>query len=209
MSERTTEEIIKDLAPAYLGWKSNEKEKDKLRKEFFAAATKELEAGDLAQETISVIGFSNEEAAQSWVEKQHPKYRVIESRSTEDGWEFIIEEDPAYKDYLIEFADKVWGRQVASGSIFVDDDRMAEDNADLYAEVTEYENQKLIYEICAFCDETNAHELMTMYCEENLVNRVLKDFDDLTPNQLAAIQEYVYEGKPVVKLPAPKKAEDG
>jgi hypothetical protein len=212
MSDRTPKEIIEDLAPAYKGWKGNEKDKEKYRKEFLAAVTEELETGDLA-ETVVAINESDEAKAQVLAEKMYPSYRVVEGRPNpdhKDSWEFIIQEDPAYKDYTIEFDGQIWGRQIVSGSTYLDDEALKEDNFDLWSEVTEFPNEEFVMCVAyeAGANPELADEMVSSLAEKFGLGRSLKPLNSLDAEILAQLQPYLYEGKPSVKLPPPKKAEE-
>lgn len=210
---RTPEEIVKDLAPAYQEWKGGEKAKNKYKTEFFDSITASVSEDDLAEEIVTV-DKGDAKASQQWVEKQYPAWEVTDSRENPEGkgWEFIIRQLPEYLPFNIEFGGKVWGRQIASGSTFLDDEAICHDDPSFYMEVTEFPREKEREELLllgnADLDAVEIYEILEYWCNQRNEGRILKNLDDLTPEQLARLQPYTYEGKPTVKLPAPKRAED-
>jgi len=72
----------------------------------------------------------------------------------------------------------VYQKQIVAGSIMFDDKRLKNDHPDIYNKVT-------------FIPEPE---------------RQLKPFEEIDDELLAILQDYIYEGKPIVKLAAPRKA---
>lgn len=174
--------ITRELGDSYRKWKFFEKDKDKCKKEFFSLVDAEI--GILAERIVEIEAPSPE-IAHELVTKRYPRWEIEnwrEVRTTEgtNEFEFIIKENPKFKTHsFINPEDQmVYTRQVQSGSAILDDERLQEVDPDLYEAVT--------------------------YVPEP--ERRLKSLDDLTPSQLAKLQEFMYEGPPVVKLAAPRKA---
>ena len=212
MSDRTPEQIVADLAPAYTEWKGGEKAKNKLKDEFFEAITAYLAANETQAEDLLYIEAGSPEEAKEFAVKLRPGWIVEDWRDhpTEAGaYEVIVVEDPAFQPFTIEHDGKVWGRQITAGATFVDTDRLEEENVDLWMEVTAYPMEDflrdLVYEAGKDTDEVDPHIMQV--AERHEINRVLKPLASLEPEMLAKLQPYVLEGKPSVKLPAPKKAE--
>jgi hypothetical protein len=74
----------------------------------------------------------------------------------------------------------VYQKQVVSGPVMFDDERFEKDHPMLYHVVTHVPEPK----------------------------RELRPLEDLSDEQIAIIQDYIYEGKPVIKLAAPRKAKE-
>lgn len=211
---RGTEEIIADLAPAYKKWKAGEKEKKKLHPEFFEAITRELRENPTGAEDLVVVTASSEEAARAEVAKQYPGWELEDIRPhpdmTDTHFEVIIKEDPAFAPFTIEYDGQVWGRQVVAGSTYVDDELMEEKDVDLWMDVTEYPMEDflrdLVYE-AGIQEPSEVEPHIMQVAERHGIPRKLKPFDDMSPLQLERIKDFMYEGPPSVKLPAPKKAE--
>lgn len=209
---RSPSEVIEDLAPAYLGWKSNEKDKNKFKDEFFEGITIELAQGELAEEVVT-IEAKDEEQALDLISKGFPMWITEDVRPhpDEDGtYEVIIKENPAYLPFTIEFGEKVWGRQIASGSQMLDDERLIDEDPHLWYQVTEFPNQEFLLALLAEDDEALEQEKIEHIerVGENFgIQRQLKSLNDIPEELQPKLQKYIYEGKPVTKLPAPKKAE--
>lgn len=173
--------VTEKLAEAYSDWKSGEKAKNKLRDEFFAAANEEIKSGNLAEKYASVDA-PDEASARDRLKKQFPAWEIEEIRNDKNLWEAVLVENPDFVPftYVNKELGVVFQKQVSSGSVYIDDERLAEDDPDLYEEVT--------------------------YVPEP--ERQLKDLESLPPNVLAQLADYIYEGKPTVKLTAPRKAKD-
>lgn len=174
--------VTEQLAKAYESWKSGEKAKNKLRDEFFDAVNTEIGGNSLAEKYASV-NAPDEASARDRLKKQYPAWTVDEIRQGEDDlWEAVLIENPNFVSftYVNKEIGVVFQKQVSSGSIYIDDERLAEEDPDLYEEVT--------------------------YVPEP--ERQLKDLESLPPHILAKLADYIYEGKPTVKLAAPRKAKD-
>lgn len=182
--ERSIEQATTDLGVHYKAWKSNEALKDADKKRFFALITK-LCASDYEPDQIlvAVTNVLTLDEASARAEKYNPRYCIDESREAENGFEFIMLERPEFMPFLyVNVADEmVYQRQVTDGSQVLDDDRLQVEDPGLYKAVT----FELPWGV-----------------------RMVRPFDSLTPEQLGAISDYIYRGKPTVKLPAPRPAKD-
>jgi hypothetical protein len=173
-------EVSRSLGEAYRTWKSSGVEKDKLRKEFFETATQAVTERGLQTHINHIYGPTMDEAKER-AAIYYPAWKILEVSNREDGFfEFLFEELPEYKAFTYVNSEDgyVYARQVSTGGINLDDDRLREENPDLYEAVT-YEPK---------------------------VKRQLKSLDELTDEQIVQIQQYMYEGKPTTKLAAPRKA---
>lgn len=168
------------LGQAYQTWKKSGTEKDKLRKEFFEAATEMAVERGLQTHFHHLYGPTEEEA-RGRAAIYHPSWKVLAVDEADDGfWEFQFEELPEFKPvtYINPVDGFVYQRQVSTGGFNLDDDRLKEQDPELYEAVT-YEPE---------------------------VKRQLKELDELTDEQIVKIQQYMYEGQPTMKLAAPRRA---
>lgn len=175
------ETIVKELADAYGKSKKFTATKDVKRKEFFAAITEEMESRELAERVIEEPAMATDDTwadVEARVKMRYPTWTIEDYRShpdKEEVWEIILKEDPELMPYSIEVDGKIWQRQIVSGSVYVDDERLKKEDPELWLEVSE--------EV-----------------------RVLRPLEDLEAHTLAKLQNYIFEGKPKITLPAPKNA---
>lgn len=177
--------ITKQLASRHKRKNKAESDLKKSRGEFFERATEQCVDETLARKTIRLVA-DDQAMVEAHIEREYPGWVIIQTRETdpEDGdvsaaWEAIIEEDATLKPYKYVNPELglVFERQIRQGSVMLDDERLKEEQPELYEKITE---------------ET----------------RVVKDFDTLDEDTVAAVQPYVYRGKPTVALPAPRKAKE-
>lgn len=175
------------LGTEYKTWKSAEKAKNEAKDDFFAQATAAA-SEDLAQQVVEFIAPC-EAVTQALVEdvtaKKHPGWVLIEWRQAPgiDGViEAIIEEDPAFKPFTF----------------------LNEEDGQVYS-------RQIATGAPLLDDEALQADDPDLWLAITEEKRVLKPLDTLPDEQLAAVQKYIYFGKPTVKLAAPKKAkkEDG
>jgi hypothetical protein len=211
---RNPEEIITELAPAYNEWKGGEKSKNKLKTEFFEAITEHLaEAAEPAEDLLTVHGYADEEQAITEVEKQRPGWKVDAVRPLPDtthSWEVIVVEDPAFMPFTIEYEGQVWGRQIAEGSTMLDDERLAEEDPELWKAVSAYPMQSFVEDLAyeAGTDHREVEAYVEKKYQEAGMSRSLKSMDEIDDELLPRLQEYTYVGPPTIKLPAPKKVKE-
>lgn len=172
--------ITTKLGSAHATSKKAEKELKESRSEFFVAVDDEIvENETLARQTISVPEGLDAEA---YVKQFHPGWRVVDSGSK--AHTYIIEEDPAFKKFVyVNHEDgNVYRRNVSQAGPSLDDDRLKEENPELWKRITEVKvvpRQRV---------------------------RVLKDLETVSNKDLAEMQEYFVPGPMTVKLDAPRKA---
>jgi hypothetical protein len=181
--KKTLKGVTKQLGNRYRMWKKNEKGKDTLKGEFFNLATEEIiKRGSLDTKTVVMKG-PTEEDVRTRIPHYYPIFEVVEIKpNNQDGWfSIILRELPEFKPFTyVNVEDEaVYQRIVSSGSINLDEERLAEEDPELYTEVT-------------FQPPTPPREL--------------KPIDELTSQQLAELNDYIYESKPTVKLAPPRKA---
>lgn len=207
-------DLTTKLGKAYKKWKDGEKEKERLRKQFFDAVT-EAAADDLDEKLITVE-LQDGDTIEAYVERQHPGWSLDEYRVNDKGeTEAILIIDPAYKPFTyVNAADGlVYQRQVVSGGQVLDDERLRAEDPDLWLAITEIPDFDAIINIL---NVTAGDHLFDMEWVdgslEACVNkcwsgtRTLKKIDDLDPELQTRLRPYVHPGKPVVKFAAPKKA---
>jgi hypothetical protein len=201
--------ITTELGEAYKAWKDGEKDKDELRKQFFTAIDERLAQEKPAEKyvTIGHRGMAEEDARER-LTKKYPTWKVDELRPSGDGWEAILVELSAYAAFtFVNAADgKVYQRQVSAGSVYIDDERLLEEDPDLWFKVTEVPNRGTLADLLYECgvDHLEVDNKIDYLWPES--QRVLRPLDSLDADTLAALSEYIYEGKPTVKLAAPRKA---
>lgn len=172
------------LGAHYADWKFAEKEKNKFKDMFFAYATERSGASEEVLVTVYGRGISEADAIER-AEKYNPRFGVDVIRPSKDGWEAIMVTRPEYTSFLYVNGDAnvsprmVYQRQVVDGPPLLDDERMAADDPDLYAEIT---------------------------FELPWGERVVRPLHSLDASTLMRVQGYIYKGKPTVKLPAPRPA---
>lgn len=231
---RTIEDIVSELGKAYKGWKGNESKKNTLRDEFFEAITRKLTDDSLAERVIEVEAPSKEDAVRL-VTQRYPTWTIPDSDDgirqhpeKEAAWEIILRENPEYISYSITVDDKVYGRQVSTGSPMIDDERLQAENPELWLGISRWPNQKFIEELL-YNAGVDGHKLDGSYNEDEPddhtpymdqewvrdvagqfgIKRQLRPLDQLEPELLDQLQDYIYPAKPQVKLPAPKPRRDG
>lgn len=172
-------EIGKRLGDSYREWKTKEKEKNKYRDQFFRVATERLEGETPAQIYEQVVASDREEAIKI-AQKKFPRFTVLDAIEDEyDIWRVVLEENPVYRSFsFVNPVDgMVYQRVIVEGSPMLDDERLKEEDPEFWAEISHIPQE-----------------------------RVMKPIEDLTQDQIAKLQEYVYTAKPTVKLAAPRKA---
>lgn len=174
-------EATTTLGDAYIRWKSSEKEKNEAKDAFFALATEEASKQVPAQ-IYEEIHAANEDQAKKKAQKKFPRFVVLDVLPLEDGnFRVALEENPKYQNFSY--------TNPENGMVY----------------------QRQVVEGSVFLDETNLrHENGELWHEISELKRVLRPLESLTPDQLAAIQPYVFKGKPVIKLvpPKPEKTEE-
>lgn len=203
------EDITTELAVSYKQWKDGEKLKNTWKDKFFEAVTKE--AKESPAEKYVTITAPDESVARERLQKQNPAWMVDEIRpisAGSDTYEAVLVENPAYAAFTYVNRDlgMIFQKQVSAGSIYVDDERLQEENPQLWHKVTVIPNADVIRNVIYECggDVDQFEGLWYTYQGP----RELKDLSTLDADTLAALSEYIYQGKPTVKLAAPRKAKD-
>ena len=172
-------DITKKLGQAHAESKKWDKIKSECRLEFFKEISSQHQV--LAEKIIFVEAKNLAEATQL-ADKHHPTWTALSAVQVDGGFDVRIKENPEYApfSFINEEDGMVYQKQVVSGPVMFDDERFKEDHPDLYHVVTHIPEPK----------------------------RELRPLEDLSDEQINILQEYVYEGKPVIKLAAPRKAKE-
>lgn len=195
----------------YGQWKQGEKDKDSARQELF----KEIDKQVSTDERLVEIHAASEEEAREQIAKRFPAWVLDDIRPIAPGaedFEAIITENPSFKRYTYFNPDTkmVYERQVVSGTPILDDEKLLAENPDLYARVTELPYEDWITNLMYHCgvESQDVDERLTEYLQilPNGPQRTLKDLETLPDEDIAALQNYVYEGKPSARLAPPRKA---
>lgn len=170
-------EITKKLGSAYAEVKKWDKVKSESRKEFFKVVSSQHET--LASKFVDVQADNLAQAIEL-AETYHPGWTALSAAESENGYSVRMQENAEFKPFtFINHEDgMVYQKQIVAGSIMFDDERLKRDHPDIYDKVT-------------FVPEPE---------------RQLKPFEEIEDELLPILQDYIYEGKPVVKLAAPRKA---
>lgn len=198
------EKITADLGAAYKEWKAGEKKKNAAKDEFFKLINEVVQP----EEKLYVFhGPEDQDDAWAIIEQRNPGWTVQAIRPCEGGYEAILESDPTLTPFSFDNPEDgmTYGRQVQAGATLLDDERLLQDDPELWVKVTEVPNADTIKEVMYECgvDHTELDGRLDLLWPHT--QRVLRNFEELDPDTLAALAPYIYEGKPVVKLPAPKK----
>jgi hypothetical protein len=171
--------ITSELGASYKEAKKWDKSKNECRKKFFEIA--EQQHGTLAEKIVAVSAASLGDAI-SQAEKLHPSWTPLSATETDNGFDVRIRENPAFMPFTFvnDEDGMVYQKQVVSGPVMFDDERFEKDHPTLYHVVTHVPEPK----------------------------RELRPLEDLSDEQIAIIQDYIYEGKPVIKLAAPRKTKE-
>lgn len=171
--------ITKNLGEAYREWKATEKEKDDYRDQFFKAIDFEKGGEELMTEVVTLFGPTEGEARVRATE-HHSAWKTTAVKDVGDGYfEFVLEELPQFAPHTFVNPEDgmVYSRRVSAGPLNFDDELLKQRDPELYERVT--------------------------YLPEE---RQLKQLDEISGEDMAALADYLYEGKPQIKLAPPRKA---
>jgi hypothetical protein len=212
---KKTKRPLDDIALSTAEWHTHQAEAAKYlkedRQELFDTITAIKREGMRARKTVVIAksDVSNFVAAEERVDLYNPGWLRDKASETDNDYHFILIEDPAFMQHEIrvpaseDFADAFpngWTvtKTVRSGTPMIDLDRMKKDDPDLYIEVTyvEYYDvlRDLVYEANVDPDEVDARIAKYNF------PRQPKSSEQLTPEQMVAVQPYTYEGKKTVAL---------
>jgi hypothetical protein len=205
----------KDAEVRFAGEAKNKKNRRSgLKEDFLDLATELVAQGTLAQKTVVVAAGSLEDA-EAEARKRHPRWLILDSKwhALDDGYAVVsIEEDPYYKPftYVHPKLKIVFAKQVVDGSPWIDDEQLKRLDPTLYRNVTRIVNydfmRELLYHANIDVDEIDERIEDLEKDGEFPVERVLIPLEELDSANLAALEDYIYPGKPSVKMAAPRKA---
>ena len=175
------DEVTGELGSVYETWKRAEKVKDMLKRHFFDAINEELK-DEVPKQVVQQVEAADEEEALRIAQRMYPRFTTVTVREDSDGiWNVVLEENPELREfsYLNKADGKVYQRIIAEGSPSLDDEGLAEEQPELWDSIT-----------------------------TEVTTRVLRPLEELTAEQVAAIQPYITMPKPQTRLGAPRKAKE-
>lgn len=172
-------DLTRKLGEVYTEAKKWDAQKFEYRKKFFELADKFQ--GVLAEKVVLVNADSLVDAIQE-AEKLYAGWTPLSATQVKNGFDVHLKEDPKYKpfSYVNPDDNMVYQKQVVAGPVLLDDEKFKKDYPDLYEIVTHVPEPK----------------------------RELRPLEELSDAQISILQEYVYEGKPTIKLAAPRKVKE-
>lgn len=170
-------EVTEDFGEIYSTSKEWEKLKKTAQEIFFKAATQERSKERLPR--MSVVTLEGPK----WIEDHYPGWRIIDSddgMSVPGGTFYLLEEDPSLMEYVFTNPDDgmVYKRSRTEGGARLDDERLKEEDPDLFEEISEWTEP----------------------------TQVIRDKSTWTDEQAARIKPYLLPGKVGVKLEPPRVA---
>lgn len=128
-------EFLTDLREEDAKEKKAKAEKAKLRTRFFDKATEQERQGSLG-ERYAVVPAQDEKQARERIARYYSGFTISAIRETDGDWEAILVEDPALVPFSIEVDGYIFERQIRSGSVMLDDERLKEEDPELYESIT-------------------------------------------------------------------------
>ncbi len=182
VEERGMDDCTSQLGIDYERWKFFERQKNAGKDRFFELATEACQEQD-APEHYAEMQATDEAEARLRFERYYPRHYVDALRKGSVRYEAILRLKPEYQSFTyINVNDgHVYQRQVTKGSVVLDDERLLAENPQLHEEVT--------YEL-------------------PWGDRIVRPLDTLDTTYLSLLNEYLHEGKPSVKLAAPRLAKE-
>jgi hypothetical protein len=204
-------ELTTDLGEVHKLKSESEKELKQLREDFFDEATKACKAKPLARKTttLELAGLSEEEA-RHLVARKNPGWTVVEVSEADDGWRAILEEDPAFADFVFVNSEdeQVYRRQRVDGTIVLDDEMCKNSDPGLWYEITTWQGYdelaELVYHLGV--DHTEVDDRIDEWAAQYGWPEVVKPIEEWTEDQIKRAEPYLYQKSPTLKLAAPRKA---
>lgn len=132
----TLEEITSRLGRKYRAFKEAEKAKNEAKEAFFREATEVLSRETQAQ-ILELIEAKDREEAKEVAHKQFPRYTLLDVKEESSGlYRILLEELPNMRSFSFENDGFIYQRQVTEGSLMIDDERLKEENPQLWEEIT-------------------------------------------------------------------------
>lgn len=188
-SEKSLIETANTLGEVYFIRKDAEDEQKELRDEFFRKTTLEIKSENLAQKTVKIPESIAADKAEIFVLQYNPGWIII----TNQDDNFIIEEDPDYKQFSIVTETNpayVVTKTIRLGTTMLDLERLKLDDSQLYWRVTKYNSR---YEIL-FEYDPKSKDRIVKFLQDREDLRVIKNPDDLSSEDLEALGPYTFEG---------------
>jgi hypothetical protein len=172
-------DLTKELGVVYTEAKKWDSQKTEYRKKFFELADKFQST--LAEKVVLVAADSLANAIIE-AEKLYPGWTPLSATQVKNGFDVHLKEDAKYKPFSYVNPDDgmIYQKQIVAGPVLLDDEKFKKDHPKLYEIVTYMPEPK----------------------------RELRPLDELSDEQIAILQDYIYEGKPVIKLAAPRKIKE-
>lgn len=170
------ENVTTDLGISYRLAKEADKRKSESRSKFFELINEQ--ENEEPTEFVFVKASSELEAVFR-INKYRPAHRVVNSREVDGGYEFELQIDSKYRTftYVNPSDGMVYSRQARSGSLHIDEERLRDENPELYERVTYVPQEP-----------------------------VLRDLDEIEDEDAAELAEYMYSEAPTMRLAPPRKA---
>lgn len=189
----TLEEATTTLGIEYRAWKEHEENKNDARHCFFQFALDSIREGiktgdtNLRTKTVTIEVHGDEEVAKDRLVQKHPRYEVIDietlvkAKKAKSIYRAILQEDPFYLPFsYVNLEDGyVYTRRIKDGQTLLDDERLKEENPDLYLVAT--------YKL-PWGDRVPIPQQMLSQADQ------------------AAIQEFIYQDTPRIELAPPRLA---
>ena len=212
MTEPSLEIITREFGLTYSAAKTTAKDLEKQKQRLFQAINKVVAKGLLAQQIIDCPELEDGELMAEWVLKHYPGWRLKDAKC-EEG-KLLIEEDPTLAKYRYVNAGDgyVYGRTVANSGPMLDDEKLREEDSDLWREISQVPEQisRLILDtIAILCPQmkiTNRVKLVEMVCDLQQVERELIDPSKWTEEQIEKVNKYMIPGRLTLRVEAPRKA---
>lgn len=171
-------DITTKLGRAYKIWKREEKKKESLKDEFFDIATKEYKD---PKEIETTIEAKTEEELFDKLQKLYPEYKLIDYQQNgrKKSYKVFLRENLYYRPfkYVNPLDKQVYSKIRQAGLPFLDEKALQEDDPELWEKITR---------------KVEITELIPM--------------DELSPEIISELRKYIFPGRPIMKLAAPRKA---
>lgn len=171
---RTIQEVTAEFGITYDVSKLSETDLKAIKAEFYRLLDEEVAAEKLAHKNVSVPHSVDPD---EWLAKFYPGWRFVDEEKKIG--KVVIEEDPSFKKrtYVNKEDGRVYGRTIKEGNPQLDDERLREDDPELWERITHVQE-----------------------------TRVLDDMDEISKGDFAKMKKYFVPGKLTVSMLTPRKA---
>lgn len=178
----------------------------KQQKALFAAFDADLVGRQTRQRSIQI---PEGEDVNQYIKRYHPGWEYV-TRS--DDW-VVLRENPSLMShsYTNIVDGQVYGRAQVTGTPSLDDDRLRQEDPDLWERITEMPEPwwSLVHDVFARAHTYWSEELIDTMTIDHLqmhgVQRTIKDLNTLSNRDLALVEEYIMPGPVSVRLNPPRK----